>query len=178
MLQGSWFNSAVVINSGVTSSVRPNQAKPLRFLRLSPNRRTIAWDEFASRSSAPPAYESLRERIDVANISEVRSQTGCAIGSRSPNIVSKLSLSLMAGNELSMLDLDAVHAAQYAEWTDGVRTVREAAMSTQESASYVHILTELALKVRLLDITGDGVEIPEKVSYGMGQSVDRCDFSS
>ena len=83
MLQGSWFNSAVVINSGVTSSVRPNQAKPLRFLRLvcrfwiwtrdnrwadkmtqSPNRRTIAWDEFASRSSAPPAYESLRERSE------------------------------------------------------------------------------------------------------------------
>ena len=103
----------------------------------------------------PPTYESLRERseylrdssvtcseipsVDVANITEVRMATGCAIGSRSPNLVSKLSFSLMAGNELSMLDLDAVHAAQLAEWTDGVRILREGAMASQDSANYVHV---------------------------------------
>jgi len=38
-------------------------------------------------------------------------------------------------------------------------------------AACLQILTELALKVRLLDITGDGVDIPEKVSFGTGQSV-------
>lgn len=31
------------------------------------------------------------------------------------------------------------------------------------------ILTELALNVRLLDITGDSVEIPENVAIGAGQ---------
>jgi hypothetical protein len=31
------------------------------------------------------------------------------------------------------------------------------------------ILAEVALKVRLLDITGDGIEIPEKVSLGPGK---------
>lgn len=30
----------------------------------------------------------------------------------------------------------------------------------------MQILTELALKVRLLDITGDGIEIPQKVQFG------------
>lgn len=34
MLQGSWFNSAIVIVPGISPSVKPNQAKPLRFLRL------------------------------------------------------------------------------------------------------------------------------------------------
>lgn len=28
-------------------------------------------------------------------------------------------------------------------------------------------MAELALKVRLLDITGDGVDLPEKVSHGL-----------
>jgi hypothetical protein len=30
----------------------------------------------------------------------------------------------------------------------------------------VQILTELALKIRLLDITGDSIEIPQSVSFG------------
>ena len=78
--------------------------------------------------------------VDITNITDVRLQIGCAIGSRSPNLVSKFSFSLMAGNELSMLDVDAVHAAQFAEWTDGVRALRsEGGMTTQESASYVHV---------------------------------------
>ncbi len=34
MLQGSWFNPAILIVIGITSSAKPNQAKPLRFLRL------------------------------------------------------------------------------------------------------------------------------------------------
>lgn len=33
------------------------------------------------------------------------------------------------------------------------------------------ILADVALKVRLLDITGDGIEIPEKVSLGPGEQV-------
>lgn len=35
----------------------------------------------------------------------------------------------------------------------------------------VQILTELALKVRLLDMTGDGVELPDKVTFGAGMSL-------
>lgn len=77
--------------------------------------------------------------VDIANISAVQMQTGCAIGSRSPNLVSKLSFSIMAGSELSMLDVDAMHAAQLAEWTDGIRVLRDAGMATQDSASYVHV---------------------------------------
>nr|XP_031861447.1 uncharacterized protein CI109_003051 [Kwoniella shandongensis]KAA5528519.1 hypothetical protein CI109_003051 [Kwoniella shandongensis] len=166
MLQGSWFNSANVIVPGISPSAKPNSSKPLRFLRLSPNRRVIAWDEFAQRVDNPP-FETLRERIEISNITSIRLNTGCAIGSRSPNLVSKLSFSLMTGNDLSLLDVDAIHAAQLAEWTDGIRVLQgEGGMASQDSANYVHILTELALKVRLLDITGDGVEIPERVSFG------------
>ncbi|KAK6906154.1 hypothetical protein I203_100138 [Kwoniella mangroviensis CBS 8507] len=166
MLQGGWFNSAQVIVPGVMSSVRPNAQKPLRFLRLSPNRRVIAWDEFSQRIDNP-SFESLRERIEISSITSVRPQTGCAVNSRSPNLVSKLSFSIIGEGDASFLDLDAIHAAQLAEWTDGIRVLRgESGMASKESADYIHILAELALKVRLLDITGDGVEIPEKITFG------------
>ena len=123
----------------------------------SPNRRTIAWDEFAERPSTNPSYESLRERsrspetfssrpfaddstVDITNVTDVRLQTGCAIGSRSPNLVSRLSFSLMSGGELSLMDVDAIHAAQLAEWTDGIRVIRgEGGMTTQDSAGCVHV---------------------------------------
>lgn len=83
----------------------------------------------------------------------------------------------MSGTELSLLDLDAIHAAQLAEWTDGIRVIRgEGGMGMKETSSYIHILTELALKVRLLDVTGDGVELPEKVSHGLRES--RCNSST
>lgn len=46
----------------------------------------------------------------------------------------------MAGHELSILNLDAIHAAQLAEWTDGIRVIRDAGrLATQDSASYVHV---------------------------------------
>lgn len=78
--------------------------------------------------------------VDLANISEVRVQTGCAVGSRSPDTVSKNSFSIMASPELSLLDLDAIHAAQFAEWVDGLRVLKqEVPMSTQESANYMHV---------------------------------------
>lgn len=186
MLQGAWFNAANVIVQGVTVSARPSSSKPLRFLRLvstivesnqgqwsadqrqSPNRRTIAWGDFATREPAKPSFESLRERsestrafrtftpswqygycshvcadlllVDVSNVTDVRLKTGCAIHSRSPNLVSKLSFSLMSGGELSLLDLDAIHAAQLAEWTDGIRVLRgDGGMMSGESANYVHV---------------------------------------
>jgi hypothetical protein len=71
---------------------------------------------------------------------------------------------------MSLLDLDAVHSAQFSEWVDGVRVLRgEGGMRSLESSVYVKVLTEIALKVRLLDITGDGVELPDKVTWGQGE---------
>ncbi|ORX39155.1 hypothetical protein BD324DRAFT_618673 [Kockovaella imperatae] len=174
MLQGNWFNSSAVIEPSVTPVVKAKPALPLRFVRLSPNKRSLGWGEYAHREPVNPPFESLKERIDIANVTDVRMQTGCAVGSRSPNIISKLSFSLMSGPEYSLLDLDAIHAAQLAEWTDGLRVLRgESGMASRETSEYVHVLGELALKIHLLDITGDGIELPEKVSSSLApQSID------
>ena len=58
----------------------------------------------------------------------------------------------MADNELSLLDVDAIHAAQLAEWTDGVRVMKnEGGMVTQDSASYVHVSDQHAGHPRILE---------------------------
>lgn len=78
--------------------------------------------------------------VDLDDVTEVHVQTGCAIGSRSPDLVSKLSISLMSGPNLSLLDIDAIHAQQFAEWTDGLLVLKgQSEMGTQESNNYVHV---------------------------------------
>nr|ODO03704.1 hypothetical protein L204_00040 [Cryptococcus depauperatus CBS 7855] len=178
MLQGSWFNSATIVTPGLATVARPSHVKPLRFLRLSEDKKVIAWDDFSQRHGSP-SFESLSRRLQLSEISAIRTQTSHAVNSRSP-LASKLSFSLISNSstgigssELSLLDVDAIHAAQLAEWSDGIRVLKDEGMVSQDSANYVHVLTELALNVRLLDITGDGVEIPEKIVIGAApQSVD------
>jgi hypothetical protein len=49
--------------------------------------------------------------------------------------VSKYSLSILSG-ELSVLDLDAIHVYQFAEWADGIRALGKggrSAMALKES---------------------------------------------
>ncbi|ODO06045.1 hypothetical protein L198_01274 [Cryptococcus wingfieldii CBS 7118] len=176
MLQGSWFNSATLLVPGITTIARPIANKPHRFLRLSEDRRTIAWDDFHERIGTP-SFNALTRRVNVADISTIRPQTSAPINSRSPNLVSKLSFSIIAvpsssspsaaaaaaaaassamrngqgnagmegGNggqgagEVSLLDVDAIHAAQMAEWTDGIRVVKDGGMVDQDSANYVQV---------------------------------------
>ncbi|ALO68970.1 hypothetical protein CNF00450 [Cryptococcus deneoformans JEC21] len=173
MLQGGWFNAARLLVPGMVVMAKANPSKPLRFLRLSEDRKTIAWDDFEQRSGSP-SFESLTHRIKISSISSVKQETSTPVNSRSPNLISKLSFSLISSLptatgvtlEKSLLDLDAIHAAQLAEWSDGIKVLKDGGMTSQDSANYIQILTELALNIRLLDITGDGVEIPENVDIG------------
>lgn len=152
MMQGSWFNAAHVLVPGIEQASRPTPSKPLRFVRLSQDQQTLHWGEFVERSTVPPSYEQLKYKsgsayllladptVDLDDVTEVHVQTGCAIGSRSPDLVSKLSISLMSGPNLSLLDIDAIHAQQFAEWTDGLLVLKgQSEMGTQESNNYVHV---------------------------------------
>jgi len=76
--------------------------------------------------------------VELANVTEIKTQTGCAVGSRSPDQVSKNSFSIMSG-DLSLLDLNAYHAAQFAEWTDGLRVLKDQPMTTQETTNYTTV---------------------------------------
>lgn len=78
--------------------------------------------------------------VDISTITSVRLGTGRGVKSLSAQSPSKLSFSLMSGQELSLLDVDAIHAAQMAEWTDGLRyLIGAGGLASAEGKEYAHV---------------------------------------
>ncbi|KZV74521.1 hypothetical protein PENSPDRAFT_674197 [Peniophora sp. CONT] len=80
---------------------------------------------------------------------------------------SPLSFSLMT-SEGSAADLVAPDAARWADWTDGLNMLRRDGghVGSEMTAGFVQALTEIGLKIKLLDLSGDKVEIPSGLSAG------------
>ncbi|KAG5220863.1 Engulfment and cell motility protein [Salix suchowensis] len=99
-------------------------------------------------------------------------------------IASPLSFSLISTHEGSLADLIAPDPSRWADWTDGLNMLRRDGghVASKETAGFVQALTELGLKIKLLgehgpatlfgvkelllDLTGDGVEIPSGLVAG------------
>lgn len=144
--------------------------------------------------------EDLPERIDVTHISEIATGT-CAPPSNvlrdhpdlpasttSASHASPLSFSLLSANEGSLADLIAPDQSRWADWTDGLNMLRRDGghVASQETAGFVHALTEIGLKIKLLgellspsnfhrtltksdgilDLSGEKVDIPSGLSAG------------
>ena len=107
--------------------------------------------------------------VDVLSIGSIQTSAAHAVNSRAQGQPSRLSLSILSRSGESILDLDAIHGAQKAEWVDGLgMLLGKEQLGTVESEEYVKILTELGIKIRLLDIGGDGIEIPDKLDFARG----------
>ncbi len=67
-----------------------------------------------------------------------------------------------------MAELVAPDQGTYAEWLDGLALLRpEGNISTRETTELISTLTEVGMKVNLLDLTGMKVDIPaEGVQVG------------
>ncbi|ORY63657.1 ELMO/CED-12 family-domain-containing protein [Leucosporidium creatinivorum] len=80
--------------------------------------------------------------------------------SNAPSASTNLTFSLLSADGL-LCSLTAPSPDVYSEWIDGLSLLRtDGNICTKETADYVHALTEIGLKVKLLDITGERVEIP------------------
>ncbi|KAL7415875.1 hypothetical protein BDY24DRAFT_380361 [Mrakia frigida] len=77
-------------------------------------------------------------------------------------VANDLSFSLLAGGEMSLLDVVALDRAQFSEWTDGLNLLRsdQARVATQETKDLIEQLTDIGLKLKLLDLSGEMVSIP------------------
>lgn len=64
MQQGAWFNAAHVLTPGVDVTTKASHSRPHRFLRLSPNRRVLAWGEWATQLAEKPTFESLKDKSE------------------------------------------------------------------------------------------------------------------
>lgn len=57
----------------------------------------------------------------------------------------------------------AENSTSYSDWIDGLNMLRGDHFSTKETADMVQALTEIGLKIKLLDLSGEKVDIPSNL---------------
>ncbi|KXN92416.1 Engulfment and cell motility protein 1 [Leucoagaricus sp. SymC.cos] len=176
LLQGAWFVIALPQNAPREVVRRPT--RPWRFMRLDSGLKYLHYVDSAVKFPVRNGLEDLPDRIDVSMINEIATGT-CA---PPPNVLrdqndlppagalapSPLSFSLLSAHEGSLADLIAPDQSRWADWTDGLNMLRRDgghAHST-ETAGFVQALTEIGLKIKLLDLSGERVEIPTNLMAG------------
>ncbi|CAE6428889.1 unnamed protein product [Rhizoctonia solani] len=198
LMQGAWFVNGVPASSpsareSYSAPTRPQ--RPWRFMRLDKTMRFIYYLDSTMKIPMRGGIEDLPERIEVASIAEVATGT-CAVphnvayGSgditspMSPTTVSPLSFSLMSErsrdqseqqhqpSKHSLADQVAENASRFSDWTDGLNMLRKDGghVATTETAEFVQALTEIGLKIKLLDLSGEKAEIPSHLPPGIPPS--------
>ncbi|GAB1518161.1 hypothetical protein RhiTH_001220 [Rhizoctonia solani] len=197
LMQGAWFVNGIPASSpsareSYSAPIRPQ--RPWRFMRLDKTMRFIYYLDSAMKIPIRGGIEDLPERIEVALIAEVATET-CAVphnvayGSgditspTSPPSVSPLSFSLMSErsrdqseqqqpSKHSLADQVAENASRFSDWTDGLNMLRKDGghVATTETAEFVQALTEIGLKIKLLDLSGEKAEIPSHLPPGIPPS--------
>ncbi|KAH7927302.1 hypothetical protein BV22DRAFT_1007169 [Leucogyrophana mollusca] len=175
LLQGAWFVNGIP-TSTTNSARRPHAA--WRFLRLDNGLKYLHYVDSAVKFPVRNGLEDLPDRIEIAAISQIATGT-CAPPSNiirdhvdlppaSTLAASPLSFSLLSANEGSLADQVAPDQARWADWTDGLNMVRKDSghVTSEETASYVQALTEIGLKIKLLDLSGAKVDIPSGLVAG------------
>ncbi|EIN09566.1 hypothetical protein PUNSTDRAFT_66959 [Punctularia strigosozonata HHB-11173 SS5] len=186
LLQGAWFVNGVPLSTPVPRDAIRKSPLPWRFMRLARSldlfleARYLHYVDSTSKFPVRSGLEDLPERIDVTQISEIATGT-CAPPSNvvrdhpelpasttSASHASPLSFSLLSANEGSLADLIAPDQSRWADWTDGLNMLRRDGghVASKETAGFVHALTEIGLKIKLLDLSGEKVDIPSGLSAG------------
>ncbi|KAL4078663.1 ELMO/CED-12 family-domain-containing protein [Scleroderma yunnanense] len=173
LLQGAWFlNGVPTSHSGPTR--RPNGQ--WRFMRLDNGLKYLHYVDSPAKFDTRNGLEDLPERIEIASITQISTGT-CA---PPPNIVrdhpdlpttlapSPLSFSLLSANGESLADQIANDQSRWADWTDGLNMLRRDSghVTSEETAGYIKALTEIGLKIKLLDLSGEKVDIPSGLVGG------------
>ncbi|CAJ0870506.1 13165_t:CDS:2 [Entrophospora sp. SA101] len=116
---------------------RSLSSKKWRFYRLSPNAKFLHYCDFTEKSYIREGIEDLPER--------------------------NLKFSLMSGPDTTLADFLAVDMVQFSEWTDGFNMLFDKNIGCKDTAEFIQVLTEIGVKVKLLDLSGERVEIPQSV---------------
>ncbi|TFK85502.1 hypothetical protein K466DRAFT_494625 [Polyporus arcularius HHB13444] len=180
LLEGAWFMNGIPLATTVPRDTLKRPTRPWRFLRLDAGLKYLHYVDSAVKFPVRKGLEDLPERIEIAMISEVATgtcapfphirgdQTDLPLGSGSPLLASSLSFSLLSTSGGSLADQIAPDQARWADWTDGLNMLRRDGghVASQETELFVQALTEIGLKIKLLDLSGEKVEIPSGLVAG------------
>lgn len=118
-------------------------------------------------NSLPAALTAPRTRTRTASSSLLPSILLSAPPPAPPTgPVSPLSFTLLSHSS-PLITLSAPSSSVLAEWMDGISILTSPSpVYSKDMLDMVETLTEIGVKVKLLDLSGDGVEIPESVEVG------------
>ncbi|KAI0330931.1 hypothetical protein GY45DRAFT_1370414 [Cubamyces sp. BRFM 1775] len=180
LLEGAWFMNGIPLATTVPRDTMRRPTRPWRFLRLDAGLKYLHYVDSAVKFPVRKGLEDLPERIEIAMISEVatgtcapfphiqRDQADIPLGASSPMLASPLSFSLLSTTGGSLADQIAPDQARWADWTDGLNMLRRDGghVASQETELFVQALTEIGLKIKLLDLSGERVDIPSGLVAG------------
>ncbi|GAC94933.1 hypothetical protein PHSY_002506 [Pseudozyma hubeiensis SY62] len=138
--------------------------KPWRFYRLAPNKKLLYYCDSSERFPIRGGLDDLPERIDLSLVTELSHHSSAGeTGGKSHG--SDLVISLLQSPDKSLAEMQALNPSQFSEWTDGLNMLRgeDGVVSTRETANLIETLTEIGIKVKLLDLTGEQIELPTSV---------------
>ncbi|KAG2157784.1 ELMO/CED-12 family-domain-containing protein [Suillus bovinus] len=175
LFQGAWFVNGIPTPANGPSR-RPNGH--WRFIRLDNGLKYLHYVDSAVQFAVRNGLEDLPERIEIAAITQIATGT-CAsppnnlqnhLDLSPPNNLtpSPLSFSLLTATEGSLADQIASDQSRWADWTDGLNMLRRDSghVTSEETAGYIKALTEIGLKIKLLDLSGEKVDIPSGLVAG------------
>ncbi|CEQ43109.1 SPOSA6832_05004, partial [Sporobolomyces salmonicolor] len=184
--EGAWFR----VPSSGGGKKTPQQPKLWRFYRLAPNRKALHYAETTERVPIRSGLDDLPGRIDLALVTDVVSSSASAVQRsrhlsvhRSTSSITNARLSVFSKDSSgtatslspappplsfalqsadgALAELVAPDQSTYSEWVDGLSLLRaDGSIITTDTADYIQTLTDIGVKIKLLDLSGEKVEIP------------------
>lgn len=186
LLEGAWFMNGIPVIPAVPRDTIRRPSRPWRFIRLDNGLKYLHYVDSTIKFPVRKGLEDLPERIDMTMVSEIATGTcvpypnvlqGIDVaGASSPLAASSLSFSLLTPSGSSLADQIAPDQSRWADWTDGLNMLRKDGghVASKETETFVQALTEIGLKIKLLDLSGEKVDIPSGLVAGPPPT--NCDF--
>ncbi|GBB84708.1 hypothetical protein RclHR1_01130004 [Rhizophagus clarus] len=130
--------------------------------------------DFTEKTFIRDGIEDLPERIDLSLVTDIMTGPSPQITSTpwSPpkvnlrhlstntimtnnNLSQDLTFSLLSGPDTVLTGFIARDYTQYSEWTDRLNMLFDKNINSKDTVEYIHILTEIGVKVKLLDLSGE-----------------------
>ncbi len=173
-------NSTLGINASSSAS-----GKRWRYYKLSASKKAILFGDFPEKNpQVIRSYDKLTNKIELNAVHEIKpiqrfptsgfshntTTASSSAGTQSDllnsmnNVSSSsstnLSFALYNDKNIPLAEFHCSSAREAAEWKDGFSMLLDKRFTSKETAELFHALTEVGVKVKLLQIAGDRVEIP------------------
>jgi len=154
LVQGAWF--PIIKDRGRVREM-------FRYYRLSPNTKCLHYAEYLKIKDTRPPLEELIEKIDLSTNMDIMAGASLMVQHNKKNINPNLCFSLVGNRDsenLSHIDFICDTVVKYSEWIDGLNMFLDKNISSKSTAKYIQQLTDINLKLCLLELGSERVDIP------------------